>query len=58
MLYGVMKDHTRFKTYNPETDYTALIGALEKNSVGIRARPRSSRISSRSCCCSWRRRCS
>ena len=35
MLYGVMKDHTRFKTYNPETDYTALIGALEKNDVGI-----------------------
>jgi cell division protease FtsH len=35
MLYGVMKDHTRFKTYNPETDYTALIGALEKNNVGI-----------------------
>jgi cell division protease FtsH len=35
MLYGVMKDHTRFKTYNPETDYTALIGALEKNSVGF-----------------------
>ena len=35
MLYGVMKDHTRFKTYNPETDYTALIGALEKYDVGI-----------------------
>ncbi|MFZ0500637.1 MAG: ATP-dependent zinc metalloprotease FtsH, partial [Steroidobacteraceae bacterium] len=39
MLYGVMKDHTRFKTYNPETDYTALIGALEKNSVGIAGEP-------------------
>ncbi len=39
MLYGVMKDHTRFKTYNPETDYTALIGALEKNSVGISGEP-------------------
>jgi cell division protease FtsH len=35
MLYGVMKDHTRFKTYNPETEYTALIGTLEKNGVGI-----------------------
>ena len=39
MLYGVMKDHTRFKTYNPETDYTALIGTLEKNSVGISGEP-------------------
>ena len=38
-LYGVMKDHTRFKTNNPETDYTALIGALEKNDVGISAEP-------------------
>ncbi|HEY7888812.1 MAG TPA: ATP-dependent zinc metalloprotease FtsH [Steroidobacteraceae bacterium] len=38
-LYGVMKDHTQFKTTNPETDYTALIGALEKNDVGIEARP-------------------
>src|SRR5487761_2415058 len=39
MLYGVMKDHTQFKAYNPETDYTALIGALEKNDVGIEGRP-------------------
>jgi cell division protease FtsH len=39
MLYGVMKDHTQFKTYNPETDYTALIGALEKNGVGIKGEP-------------------
>ncbi|HEY1891431.1 MAG TPA: ATP-dependent zinc metalloprotease FtsH [Steroidobacteraceae bacterium] len=39
MLYGVMKDHTRFKTYNPETEYTALIGALEKNDVGISGEP-------------------
>jgi cell division protease FtsH len=39
MLYGVMKDHTRFKTYNPETEYTALIGALEKNGVGISGEP-------------------
>ena len=33
MLYGVMKDHTRFKTNNPETDYTALIGALERGLI-------------------------
>ncbi|MDE2263417.1 MAG: ATP-dependent zinc metalloprotease FtsH, partial [Gammaproteobacteria bacterium] len=39
MLYGVMKDHTQFKTYNPETDYTALIGSLEKNDVGIEGLP-------------------
>src|SRR5690348_11153597 len=39
MLYGVMKDHTQFKTNNPETDYTALIGTLEKNDVGIEGRP-------------------
>jgi len=39
MLYGVMKDHTQFKTYNPETDYTALIGTLEKNDVGIQGEP-------------------
>ncbi|MFZ0499259.1 MAG: ATP-dependent zinc metalloprotease FtsH, partial [Steroidobacteraceae bacterium] len=39
MLYGVMKDHTRFKTYNPETDYTALIGTLEQNSVSFSGEP-------------------
>jgi cell division protease FtsH len=39
MLYGVMKDHTRFKTYNPETDYTAVIGTLEKYNVGISGEP-------------------
>ncbi|MGH8294383.1 MAG: ATP-dependent zinc metalloprotease FtsH [Steroidobacteraceae bacterium] len=39
MLYGVMKDHTQFKTYNPETDYTALIGTLEQNDVGIQGEP-------------------
>jgi cell division protease FtsH len=39
MLYGVMKDHTRFKTYNPETDYTALIGTLEQNNVSFSGEP-------------------
>ncbi len=39
MLYGVMKDHTQFKTYNPETDYTALIGSLEKNDVHMKGEP-------------------
>ncbi len=39
MLYGVLKDHKQFKTYNPETDYTALIGALEQHSVDISGKP-------------------
>jgi cell division protease FtsH len=39
MLYGVMKDHTQFKTYNPETDYTALIGSLEQNDVHMKGEP-------------------
>src|SRR5579863_4582110 len=38
-IYGSRKDKTQFKTFNPETDYTALIGALEKNDVGIEGRP-------------------
>ena len=33
MLYGKLKDKTEFKTYNPETDYTALITALRKADV-------------------------
>ena len=56
-IYGVRKDKSQFKTYNPETDYTALIGTLEKANVRSRGARRSSRTSSRSCCCSWRRRC-
>ena len=39
MIYGVRKDKTQFKTYNPETDYTALIGALQKADVTIEGRP-------------------
>src|SRR6185312_15602704 len=39
MIYGVRKDKTQFKTYNPETDYTALIGTLEKAQVQIEGRP-------------------
>ena len=39
MLYGVLKDHKPFKTFNPETDYTALIGALEQHSVDISGKP-------------------
>jgi cell division protease FtsH len=39
MLYGELKDKTRFKTYNPETDYTDLIGTLVKANVSIQGRP-------------------
>ena len=39
MIYGKRKDSTAFKTYNPETDYTALIGMLNKADVAIRGEP-------------------
>ncbi len=39
MLYGALKDHKQFKTFNPETDYTALIGTLEKYNVDISGKP-------------------
>ena len=58
MIYGKRKDATQFKTFNPETDYTALIGALQKaGRRRSRASRPSSRISWRSCCCSSRLRC-
>jgi cell division protease FtsH len=38
MIYGEMKDKSTFKTRNPETDYTALIGMLDKAHVKIEAR--------------------
>src|SRR5712692_8909641 len=39
MIYGVRKDKTQFKTFNPETDYSALIGTLVKSNVAIEGRP-------------------
>ncbi len=39
MLYGELKDKTEFKVYNPETDYTVLIGDLEKANVAIEGKP-------------------
>jgi cell division protease FtsH len=39
MLYGQLSDHKQFKTYNPETNYTALIGALEQHNVNISGKP-------------------
>jgi len=39
MIYGSRKDKTQFKTFNPETDYTALIGALQKANVAVEGRP-------------------
>ena len=38
MIYGARKDKTQFKTFNPETDYSALIGTLVKNNVAIEGR--------------------
>jgi cell division protease FtsH len=38
MIFGERKDKSTFKTRNPETDYTALIGALEKSHVRIESR--------------------
>ena len=39
MIYGTLRDKTQFKTYNPETDYSALIGTLEKANVSIEGQP-------------------
>ena len=38
-IYGTRKDKSKFETYNPETNYTALIGDLSKANVGIEGRP-------------------
>jgi len=39
MIYGKRKDSTPFKAYNPETNYTALIGELEKSGVTFKGEP-------------------
>src|SRR6201990_3234599 len=39
MIYGARKDKTQFKTFNPEPDYTVLIGSLSKADVSIEGRP-------------------
>ena len=39
IISGVRKDSSRFQAYNPETDYSALIGALDKADVNITGRP-------------------
>jgi cell division protease FtsH len=38
MIYGARKDKSTFKTHNPETDYTALIGTLLKSGVTLDSR--------------------
>jgi len=38
-IYGVRKDKTQFKAFNPETDSTALISTLVKARVAIGAKP-------------------
>jgi cell division protease FtsH len=37
-IIGTRKDRTHFQAYNPETDYSALIGTLSTNKVGIEGR--------------------
>jgi cell division protease FtsH len=39
MIYGEHKDKSTFKTFNPETDYSALIGTLMKADVKIEGQP-------------------
>ncbi|HYP79407.1 MAG TPA: ATP-dependent zinc metalloprotease FtsH [Steroidobacteraceae bacterium] len=39
IIQGTRKDKSLFRVYNPETDYSALIGALHKNDVGIEGQP-------------------
>ncbi|HTV52959.1 MAG TPA: ATP-dependent metallopeptidase FtsH/Yme1/Tma family protein, partial [Steroidobacteraceae bacterium] len=39
MIGGTLKGGTSFKAYNPETDYTVLIGQLEKAGVSIEGKP-------------------
>jgi cell division protease FtsH len=38
-IYGDRKDKTKFQAFNPENNYTALIGELSKANVGIEGRP-------------------
>src|SRR6187431_124235 len=39
IIQGVRKDKTAFRAFNPETDYTSLIGTLAKSDVAIEGRP-------------------
>ena len=38
-IRGILKDKTQFETYNPETNYTALIGDLLKANVTVEGQP-------------------
>jgi cell division protease FtsH len=38
-IRGIRKDDSRFKTFNPETENTALIGFLDKNKVDVAGEP-------------------
>ena len=38
-ILGSLKDKTQFKAFNPETDYTVLIGDLQKANVDIKGLP-------------------
>jgi cell division protease FtsH len=38
-IRGILKDKTQFETYNPETNYTSLIGDLLKANVAVEGQP-------------------
>ena len=39
MIYALDKNQSKLKVHNPETDYTALIGMLDKSRVRIKSEP-------------------
>ena len=38
-IRGILKDKTQFETYNPETNYTSLIGDLLKANIAVEGQP-------------------
>ena len=38
-ILGTRKDNTKFRAYNPETDFTVLIGTLDKARVDFKGEP-------------------
>jgi len=43
-IRGILKDKTQFETYNPETNYTTLIGDLLKANVAVEGQAPSSQF--------------
>ncbi len=38
-IRGILKDKTQFETYNPETNFTSLIGDLLKANIAVEGQP-------------------